>query len=325
MSVTIGRIAKAVIQVGLVFGVLAGGFWVVTHRQDVLDWWYLRTTQPTADVVAMADATAMIDRGRELFYVSEPQVQDSDQFNQSCSDVGEGGSVLGCYAARKIYIFNVADPRLPHVKEVTAAHEMLHAVYERLDSAAKQRVDNMVLAAADTLKNDASLQDVMKIYARTEPGEMANELHSILGTEYRNLPTDLEAYYKQYFSDRTVVVGFAEAYKSVFEASKARLQEFDAKLESLKQQITDLENDLKNRRAELDSESARLQILRNTDVAAYNAAVPGYNSKVRSFNTLVKQYNGVVASYNSTVVERNKEAAAQNDLYHSLDSKYQTL
>ena len=36
-------------------------------------------------------------------------------------------AVLGCYANREISIFNVTDQRLDGIREVTAAHEMLHA------------------------------------------------------------------------------------------------------------------------------------------------------------------------------------------------------
>ena len=326
MTVNIRRIALAVVQVGVSFGIIAAGFWVITHRQEVLDWWQLLNYKPTSDIVALADADKLTTRGRDMFYVSDPKVEDSQAFNLSCSDVGEQGSVLGCYTAiGRIYIYNVTDNRLPRVKEVTAAHEMLHAAYARLDTATRKKVDLMVQAAADKLKSDTSLQDLEKIYVKSEPGELLNELHSIIGTEYGNLSPDLEAYYKQYFTDRSKVVGYAKQYKAIFDESKARIADYDKQLAELKTQISAMEAELTARRANLNSENARLAQLRQTDPAEYNNEVPGYNTDVRAFNELAHQYNAMVVEYNNLVIVRNREAAAQNDLSHSLDSKYKAL
>jgi hypothetical protein len=44
----------------------------------------------------------------------------------------------------------------------------------------------------------------------TSPEDRRDEAHSLLGTEYEDLPTELEQYYSQYFSDRSKVVA-AEA------------------------------------------------------------------------------------------------------------------
>jgi hypothetical protein len=234
--------------------------------------------------------------------------------------------VLGCYTPTlRIYIFNVTDNKLPHVKEVTAAHEMLHAAYERMDRPTKDRIDLLVQAEADRLKNDTSLQELLKIYASAEPGQRMNELHSIIGTEYDGLSPELETHYKQYFGNRAKVVAFAKDYKGVFAASKARLESDDARLAALLKEIQADEKLLTTKRAELDSENARLTALRKSDPASYNKQVPGYNAKVASFNSLAHSYNALVQEFNKLVGIRNKEAAAQNDLYHSLDSKYQPV
>lgn len=325
-STSLRRIFIAIVKVGLSFGVLAAGFWIITHRQAVVDWWQLLSYKPSSEIVALASGAEMSEAGRHMFYVSDPKVEDSQTFNLSCSDVGEEGSVLGCYTnIGRIYIYNVTDNRLPHVKEVTVAHEMLHAAYDRLDNSTRKRIDLLVQAAADQLKADSSLQGLIKLYTKSEPGELTNELHSIIGTEYGNLAPELETYYKQYFVDRSKVVGFAKTYKAIFAASKARIAKHDAELAKLKSQISSMEADLTQRRAQLDSESKRLSQLRQTNPDAYNQQVPAYNAAVRAFNSLAKEYNSLIARFNNLVVMRNKEAAAQNDLMHSLDSKYQSI
>src|SRR5688572_281422 len=117
--------------------------WVVIHRQDVIDWWRLRNYTPPAQIVQLADATTMHGKARDLFYVSQPEVNSREQFNQNCTDLSEESLVLGCYKAQRIYIYGVADQRLSGVKEVTAAHEMLHAVYERLGDDERQQINDM--------------------------------------------------------------------------------------------------------------------------------------------------------------------------------------
>jgi len=44
-----------------------------------------------------------------------------------------------------------------------------------------------------------------------------------------------------------------------------------------------------------------------------------------AYNQLVIATRGLIDHYNSLVVEHNGEAAAQNSLYNSLDSHYQTV
>ncbi|HVI69637.1 MAG TPA: hypothetical protein VM581_04215 [Magnetospirillaceae bacterium] len=300
------------------------GFFVITYRQDIQDWWALRQYEAPADIKQIADETTMIGRGRDLFYVSQPQVEASQDFNMHCSRTGEKTVVLGCYTAQRIYLYDVTDARLYGVKQVTAAHEMLHAAYERMNDGDKAKLDTM-LEAELTRVTDARLKELIALYAKTEPGEKLNEMHSILGTEYGNLSPDLEKYYKQYFTDRSKVVDFANQYRGTFEASQAKIAQLEAQIEALKKQIDTNTGLLNQQKAEIDADVARLNTLRATDVNEYNKAVPGYNAKASAYNKLVLATRGIIDHYNALVVEHNSEAAAQNSLYNSLDSHYQTV
>lgn len=305
--------------------VLVGaGYFVVVFRQDIQDWWALRNYTPPANIVAIADETAMVGYARDMFFVSQPKVEDSEAFNLHCTHTGEKSVVLGCYVAQKIYLYNVTDVRLDGVVEVTAAHEMLHAVYERMDADEKARVDAMIEAELPKV-TDERLQGLIALYAETEPGEKLNEMHSILGTEYPGLSPELEAYYKQYFSDRTKVVALAQKYQGAFTASQVRIADMSGRLQGLKQKIDGNTEEINRQRAEIESESERLNNLRGTDTAAYNAAVPGYNAKTRVYNNLVLATRQLIEEYNQLVIEHNNEAAAQSSLYRSLDSQPQTV
>lgn len=303
---------------------VAAGYGVVVYRQNILDWWTLRSYTPPANIVQIADQNTMVGRGRDLFYVSKPQVEDSEAFNLHCSHTGEKTVVLGCYTAQRIYVYNVTDPRLEGVKQVTAAHEMLHAAYERLDPGAKADVDAMLEAQLPKVTDDR-LKGLIEIYNKTEPGELLNEMHSILGTEYGNLSPELEMYYKQYFGDRSRVVIYATTYQAAFAASQAKIKQLETQLDTLKQQVDANTEELNRQKAELDTASAQLNAQRTSNPAAYNQAVPGYNARARAYNNLVISTRALIEQYNVLVIDHNNEAAAQNGLYHSLDSHYQTV
>jgi len=305
-------------------GLVVASVLAVVHRQEVIDWWRLSQYKPSAEVLALAESDTMQNRGRDLFYISDPKVEDSGSFNQHCSNHGEQSIVLGCYTAQRIFLYNVTDARLSGVKEVTAAHEMLHAAYERLSHGDKQHVNAMLEPIIKNMQ-DPRILDLIKLYNQQEPGELYNEMHSILGTEYAGLSPELEDYYKQYFAGRQKIVNYSQQYEALLSQSKANIALFDVRLGNLKTQIDQNNATLQQKQQDLQTESSRLNQLRAQDPQAYNQAVPSYNAQVREFNSLVEQTKSLVAEYNALVEQRNQQAAAQDNLYQSLDSHYQAV
>lgn len=310
----------------LIVAIGLGGWWVYFHHQDIVDWWRLQHYTPSAAVAQLANDDTMVGQGRNMFYASNPQIEDRSAFNANCgASLNEQGSVLGCYTRQNIYIFDVNDPRLPGVQQVTAAHETLHAAYERLDGATKARVDTLLQAELDKRTNDTDLQQAIALYNKTEPGELLNEMHSILGTEYSVLSPELEQYYQQYFSNRAKIVAYAKTYKSVFSASRARITMYQSRLDTLKQQIDSNTSQLNERIGEITTQSAQLEALRSSDPKTYNQQVPGFNAKVVAYNQLAATTQNLINQYNAIVVQYKNEIALQTDLTHSLDSKYQPV
>jgi hypothetical protein len=299
-------------------------YFLVSYRQDIVDRWQLFNYKPSSDVVALADSAALDGRGRDLFFVSDPKIEGGAEFNASCTDTGEQSIVLGCYSLQKIYIFNVTDTRLAGVKEVTAAHEMLHAAYERLSADERAKVDKMVKTQMGTI-HDAHLNELTDLYNKEEPGELLNEMHSIIGTEYGSLNPDLENYYKQYFSNRAKLVAFSNDYAATFTDSQKRIATYEAQLADLKSQIDKNTAELSTMQAALAAKSAQLDTLRTSNSSEYNSEVPGYNADARAYNNLASRTSTLIGQYNAIVEKRNGEAAAQNDLYHSLDSTYHAV
>jgi hypothetical protein len=129
----------------IAFVLLVAFAWV--KNQAIYDWLHLRNYQPSAAIAQLATDTTMNSATERLFYVYHPELQTKEVFNQSCSG-SEQTIVLGCYVSRQgIYLYNVTDERLKGVIQVTAAHETLHAAYERLSGSERKKVDAMTANA----------------------------------------------------------------------------------------------------------------------------------------------------------------------------------
>lgn len=319
------RVIRNTLSITFIFLSALAAWWLLTHRQDVTDFVRYRSYTPTAEVVALADKTDMTGEARYIFYVSDPKINDKEAFNRHCSFNDEAHTiVLGCYRAQNIFLYNVVDQRLSGVKEVTAAHEMLHAIYERLSTSERSVVDRLLQDELTRISNPR-IREIAERYGREDASTVWNEMHSVLGTEYQPLSNSLEAHYKKYFKDRNKVVALAQGYEGVFTASKDRLKALDDQLANIKELIDANYGQLEQLKGQLDQEEARLVQLRQTDMSAYNAAIPGYYLLIQRYNALVVETRKVIAQHNTLVDERNNEAATHNDLYKNLDSHIQTI
>lgn len=309
------------ISFGIVLLLGAGG-WL--NRWNIYDSIRLRNYQPPAAVVQIATDTTMNDKTRRLFYVYHPDLEDKATFNGHCQST-EKTIVLGCYiSGQGIYLSNITEARLQGVIQVTAAHETLHAAYDRLNANDKQHVDDLINQAY-TRVTDQRIRDTIEAY-RKNGADVTNELHSILGTEVRDLPPELEQYYTRYFTNRKAIVAYSEQYEKVFTEQQQVVTQDDAKLAELKKQIDGLQTGLGSQAQALKSERARLDgLLAAKSYDAYNAAVPGFNAKVGSYNAQVNQTRGLIDQYNSVVAERNAAALEENQLVKAIENSPSTI
>ena len=178
----------------------------------------------------------MNEYGKKLFYVQRPLLQNLDEFRNSCS-TSEQTIVLGCYKTNVgIYIYGIEDSRLQGVKQVTAAHEMLHAAYDRLSQSEKNKVNQLTLSAFNQL-TDERVKKNIESYRTRDASVVPNELHSILATEVDSLPPELEQYYKKYFIDRHKIVAFSNQYEGEFTRRESAIDAYDKQLEDTKSSI----------------------------------------------------------------------------------------
>lgn len=308
--------------------------WGVLNRQYVVDLWNSMQYQPTTQVETITQSVGFTETGKFYFYASIPSVDNAADFNVHCEKQEPGSAILGCYSDQKIYIYDVPNGQLAGIKEVTAAHETLHAVWERMSLADR---DALALLLEDEFSklNDSKLKERMAYYERTEPGERANELHSILGTEYSNLSEKLETHYSIYFTERSKIVGLHAQYQSVFIALQEQSEALAIQIKGLKEKIDQQTSEYNSESASLSADvealkaksgsvdrtsssevnqynNERQELIQRSDVLEQKRLA--INANTEMYNVLVKNYNGIVTSINTLTKSLDSTLAPSVDL-----------
>lgn len=318
---TLGTLFVSIILLGV-------SLFVVFNRQYVYDSVRFWTYQPTTQVTSLADAIQFTDDGKFLFYASHPRIEDSQSFNQSCDRKEQNTAVIGCYVDDTVYVYNVTNNELNGIKEVTAAHEMLHAAYQRLSDNERKKINRLVEEEYAKLSADPAYAERMAFYARTEPGERDNELHSIIGSELGSINPELEAHYSQYFHDRSKVVAFYNAYNKTFKELEQQSKSLAAQLDSLSKKI---ESDKTSYSSEVDALNADVEEFKRRDAAGGFASVATRNSELvtlqsriavtnKKRETVIALIQSEIAQYNEMVKQYNDTQVQSQELFKSIDS-----
>lgn len=282
------RLVSLLADLVILAAVVGGGYWAYLNHNQILDWYYLRNYQPPARVAQLADQAAMTDTGRKLFYRADPVIEtDRAALAANCRIQNDKTIELGCYLTNdKIYLLNIEEPALNGEMAVTAAHETLHAAYDRMSAAQKRKVNALLEAAAARISSNR-LEERLKDYEHLEPGERNNELHSILGTEFANLGPELEAHYAQYFNNRSQIIALSDQFNRTFDGLHAEIVRLDARIKAAKAVMNGY--------------------LASGNISAYNALVPAVNADITTYNAKVELYN----RYASSLLGTQPAAATQ--------------
>ena len=263
--------------------------WVAAQGQRIADQIAVWDFEPSDEIAGYAERSTMTAQGEFLFYASSPQVNVQDEFDAICSSDEEGVGTLGCYLpdSGAIHLYDITDERLDGMEEVIASHEMLHAAWARMSEAERATISPLLEQQATAMEGDPAFVERMAFYARSEPGERLNELHSILGTEVAELDPRLEQHYADLFADRQQLVALFTVSNQVF---------------------VDLENQANALVAELETLGAGIE----ADYASYTAGFDQLDADVESFNARADA--GDFASQRQFEREYNALIARQADL-----------
>ena len=305
-------------QAAPLYGALFGGP-SITDR--FTSWGY----RAPNEIFELTKKSGMNDNGRFHFYIGQPQLNDSSAFNHNCADVMHAETVvLGCYDGQ-IYLFDVTDNRLEGVKYVTAAHEMLHVVYERLGSIEQLRVDKLLNEQLEKT-TDERILGLVETYDRTEPGQRLNELHSIFATEVRNVNPELEQYYGKYFSDRSRVVTESERYEKIFSELEAKAEELEGQLDNLGAQIDSRKTNYEFRAEKLSADIDWFNSCADTygcfyNEIAFNSQRNSLLGEQNSLNAEADAINALIEQYNLIAVDLQALGYEVEQLQNSINSR----
>jgi hypothetical protein len=293
----------------------------IRFTQDLEDWSKLLRYQPSPAIAKLATATTMTDTARRLFYVNQPTIEAKKLALNLCKST-EHTIVLGCYVPSKgIFLQEVTDPRLQGVMEVTAAHEMLHVAYQRMTFFEQTQIDKQLQLILGKLQNPRILK-LVETYNQQDPRSVNNELHSILGTEMRNLGSELEDHYRKYFTNRESIVALSEQYEGVFTALRDKAKIIDQQLVQRKAALEQLAAQVKQEAASVDAERSNLQSsIASSPQSDYNFRVSNFNDRVQGYNQLVARLKEQTETYNQIIKEHNSIALEEKSLVESLENK----
>jgi len=305
-------VAGAIIAGALSIGILAAAGWLVLNRQYAMDQISVWSYTPSSSIQTIDERVDFTPNGKFHFYATQPQVDGSDKFNQDCPRQEVGNPILGCYTGEhRIFIYNVENAQLDGIEEVTAAHEMLHAVWERTSASDQSKIGALIRAEYQKHTDEPELMERMEYYQRTEPGQFINELHSILATETRSLSPELETYYGKYFNNRQKVVDLHDKYDAVFKDLKAQS-------DSLYAELTTLGASIETRTTKYNTDVAQL----STDIESFNSrASSGDFSSISQFN---QQRAELIARSNQVDADR-AVISGDIDTYNAKYEQYQKL
>ncbi len=238
--------------------------------------------EPTPEMTTLAENLNLTTAADIIYRSTHPTIKDRTEFNQICTSANEEISILGCFDGRQIYIFNITNPELSGIKESTLAHELLHAIWDRISPV--EQIDLEKHLGTVYAEHKTELEPRLKLYSDTHFYE---ELHSIIGTEFAALPTALETYYAQYFVNQDTVVSYFEKY--------------DAKFQKLKKEADDLRAQITSNIEIIDAETENY----NDASAELSAAVADFNNRVES---------GAYTSIAAIQAERNVLLTRQSEL-----------
>lgn len=329
MAETSHRALRRVVTVIVVSLIAVAGVFAYSNKQFLNDVWAANTFQPTAEITSLKQSLALTDQGNRVFLASHPTLDDAEQFNTNCAGVdhAEDGHILGCFAQDRIHLFNIQDERLAGIVEVTAAHELLHAVFQRIQGPARDDLVNKLISLYDEMKvSHPALAERMSVYEHLSRTSFANELHSVFATEAWPLPAWLEQHYAAWFADQQIISTFYNSFHGTFEDLYARSEALSAELESIR---VDVEARREAYREAVEIYNAELADFKqrneayefSSNPAEFYLLLDDFDARRAALNAEVDALNAEIARYETLRAELNKLSELNRELQSQMSAE----
>ncbi len=287
------------------------GIYAVVQSRPVQDWWRAARYAEPERVAEIRKDLELTDKGERIFLATQPAVEEAESFNEHCNSHRKDVSLLGCYTNDKMYIYQVDHEELKDSNKVTAAHELLHAVWARMNDVEREETEKWLRIIQ---RQDLDwVEEELSLYNEEERLE---ELYTRVGTKLREIPDELEEHYREYFTDRMRIVEFYEAYQAPFEKLKKTNEELKAKIDKLGTEI-------EQNRAEYNQRLENLQV----GVQEFNACAEteGCFASLEEFNKRKASLRQEESELNVWREKVNQQIDENNNLVHEYNTNQLAL
>ena len=323
-------VLKSIITVAIVALVTACGLGFYFNQRLISDFISAKFFSASPEITKVEESIELTDKAKIIFYASHPVLESQDDFNSDCDSHDDEISVLGCYNYGRIYLYDIKDSELAGIVESTAAHELLHAAWERMSANEKAEISDYIKDVYNDKKYHDVLAEDLETYAESE---IVEELHSRIGTEIADLPVNLEKHYAKYFKNQDLVVDFYDSYITPFRELSEEVKDLSEKLEEMNAKIDQQTAAYYQAADALSAEIDKFNNCANTpncfatETAFYTrrnallAEQSALDSSYDELSGLVEEYNSLVEEYNANILrgEALEEAINSNKKTESIE------
>lgn len=291
------------------------------NREFLIDNFRGMSYSPSEGMSRIMDELELTDRGKFLFKASQPILSGRGEFNAHCrTDLSKELAVLGCYVDGDIYVYDIDSEELTGIRELTTAHELLHAVWARMGEGERKSLAEKLTQVLNG--NQDILAEEIDGYGESEKQE---ELYVRAGTEVKNLPTELEKHYAEIFRDQDKVVGYYDRYITVFRQLEAEMDEMMTQMNGLKAQIDDKTTEYETRSEQLKKDIISFNECAETEGCfnsqwAFNAKREELTAERNALEALYTEVNGLVEQHNALVEKYNADVIYNEKLNSMINS-----
>ncbi len=314
-----GQVAGQVLA-ALLGIVVALGIVQILQSYYVQDTWKGLWYEPEEKIEAIEEALELTGSGKRIFRATQPTIENREDFNEHCKNQRMEVSLLGCYTGGKMYVYEITREQLIDSNKVTAAHELLHAAWERLSDRERTDVARMLEEVKE--QNAEWLEQELQTYAEEDKLE---EMYTRVGTKLAEIPEQLEEHYRKYFLNRQKIVAYYDKTQEPFEElqeknDRLRTEIFAIKAEIAKErdaylvEVTNLDDEIEEFNAcaaEVGCFTAEAFVARRTELA----------EKQTQLNQRRINLNNKIEENNARVEEYQKNQAELGELNEAMDSR----
>ena len=313
---------RKVLLLFVLVAVMAATVAVFLNRVYLRDLISALSYEEPAEVSKIKENLDLTDGGDLILRASHTMLESEQDFNRNCKSYSVEMAVTGCYDGSYIHVYEINYEDLDGIVESTMAHELLHAVWDRMDSGERNRIGGLLQQVYKDARYTEKLSSDLGIYGADD---FLDELHSRVGTEFKDLPNDLEKHYARYFSDQDRVVSFYEKYNVKFKKLETERKNLELELKSLKNDIESKSQQYKSASEDLTerilsfnqcaSEIGCFQI--NSEFYSQRNQLLGEQNEL---NALYDRLMGLVEKYNELVEKYNNNILCNQELFNMMNS-----